>query len=185
MRYLVKARVKPGREKALLKAIADGSLGQGSVAGDEYQHNMQQARVAPNGIAHWVETCFCATPLDEANHLQHDHDGDGNDNKALNGIDCYPMQKSREGGCRPGLLHCPRNGVGRPVAGEFVHQPHEPVPDKWAEREPQPRKVVAHRAEPARPRGSSSGIPNPFDHRLRLPWKNGGRDESRWPVAAP
>ena len=65
MRYLVKARVKLGREKALLDAIADGSLGQGSVAGDEYQHNMQQARVAPNGIAHWVETCFCATPLDE------------------------------------------------------------------------------------------------------------------------
>ena len=65
MRYLVKARVKLGREKALLNAIADGSLGQGSVAGDEYQHNMQQARVAPNGIAHWVETCFCATPLAE------------------------------------------------------------------------------------------------------------------------
>jgi len=65
MRYLVKARVKLGREKALLDAIADGSLGQGSVAGDEYQHNMQQARVAPNGIAHWVETCFCATPLAE------------------------------------------------------------------------------------------------------------------------
>ena len=65
MRYLVKARLKLGREKALLNAIADGSLGRGSVAGDEYQHNMQQARVAPNGIAHWVETCFCATPLDE------------------------------------------------------------------------------------------------------------------------
>jgi hypothetical protein len=65
MRYLVKARLKLGREKALLNAIADGSLGRGSVAGDEYQHNMQQARVAPNGIAHWVETCFCATPLAE------------------------------------------------------------------------------------------------------------------------
>ena len=34
MRYLVKARVKRGRETALLKAIADGSLGRGSVAGD-------------------------------------------------------------------------------------------------------------------------------------------------------
>ena len=65
MRYLVKARVKPGREKALLKAIADGSLGRGSVAGDEYLHNMQEARVAPHGAAHWVETCFCATPLAE------------------------------------------------------------------------------------------------------------------------
>lgn len=65
MRYLVKARVKPGREKALLKAIANGSLGRGSVAGDEYLHNMQEARVAANGAAHWVETCFCATPLAE------------------------------------------------------------------------------------------------------------------------
>jgi hypothetical protein len=65
MRYLVKARVKPGREKALLQSIEDGTLGQGSVAGDEYFHNMQQARVDEKGIAHWVETCFCATPLEE------------------------------------------------------------------------------------------------------------------------
>ena len=65
MRYLVKARVKRGRERALLTAIKDGTLGQGSVAGDEYLHNMREARVAPNGTAHWVETCFCATPLAE------------------------------------------------------------------------------------------------------------------------
>lgn len=65
MRYLVKARVKPGREKALRKAIADGALGQGSVAGDEYLHNMRQAGVDEHGNAHWVETCFCATPLEE------------------------------------------------------------------------------------------------------------------------
>ena len=65
MRYLVKARVKPGREKALLKAVQDGTLGAGSVAGDEYLHDMQQARVTADGTAHWVETCFCATPLEE------------------------------------------------------------------------------------------------------------------------
>jgi len=65
MRYLVKARVKRGRKAVLLKAIDDGSLGRGSVAGDEYLHNMREARVAPNGVAHWVETCFCATPLAE------------------------------------------------------------------------------------------------------------------------
>jgi hypothetical protein len=65
MRYLVKARVKHGREKALCDAIANGSLGRGSIAGDEYLHDMQQARVGDDGIAHWVETCFCATPLDE------------------------------------------------------------------------------------------------------------------------
>jgi len=65
MRYLVKARVKPGREKALLQSIEDGTLGRGSVAGDEYLHNMQQARVDQHGTAHWVEVCFCATPLEE------------------------------------------------------------------------------------------------------------------------
>src|SRR5678816_3082664 len=65
MRYLVKARVKRGQEKALLRAIEDGSLGKGSIAGDEYEHDMQQARLDGNGTAHWVETCFCSTPLEE------------------------------------------------------------------------------------------------------------------------
>lgn len=65
MRYLVKARVKPGREAALLAAIDDGSLGRGSIAGDEYLHDVQHARVDEQGVARWVETCFCATPLDE------------------------------------------------------------------------------------------------------------------------
>ena len=65
MRYLVKARVKPGKENPLLQAITDGTLGQGSIAGDEYVYNMQQSRVCEDGVAHWVETCFCATPLEE------------------------------------------------------------------------------------------------------------------------
>jgi hypothetical protein len=65
MRYLVKARVKPGREAALLAAIRDGRLGRGSIAGDEYLHNMQQARLAADGTAKWVEVCFCDTPLAE------------------------------------------------------------------------------------------------------------------------
>jgi hypothetical protein len=65
MRYLVKARVKPGRGKSLLEAVKTGDLGKGSVAGDEYRYNMQNARVDANGTAHWVETCFCATPLAE------------------------------------------------------------------------------------------------------------------------
>jgi hypothetical protein len=65
MRYLVKARLKPGKTKALLEAVESGTLGKGSVAGDEYAYNMQQARVTVDGTAHWVETCFCATPLEE------------------------------------------------------------------------------------------------------------------------
>jgi hypothetical protein len=51
MRYLIKARVKPGKEQALLKAIDDGTLGRGSVAGDEYLWDMQHARVTPGGTA--------------------------------------------------------------------------------------------------------------------------------------
>jgi hypothetical protein len=65
MRYLVTARVKPGREAALLKAIEDGTLGAGSVAGDEYLRNMSDARLCQNGDVRWVEICFCAVPLDE------------------------------------------------------------------------------------------------------------------------
>src|SRR5205814_9439295 len=47
------------------KAIADGSLGRGSIAGDEYLYDMETARVHAKGEAHWVETCFCDPPLAE------------------------------------------------------------------------------------------------------------------------
>jgi hypothetical protein len=63
MRYLVRARVKPGREAALLRAIDEGTLGRGSVAGGEYLRNMRDARLCDDGTAHWVEACFCALPL--------------------------------------------------------------------------------------------------------------------------
>ena len=65
MRYLVTARVRKGQRDALKRAIADGSLGEGSVAGDEYVRDMAHARELPDGRVKWVETCFCATPLQE------------------------------------------------------------------------------------------------------------------------
>ncbi|HYG35280.1 MAG TPA: hypothetical protein VEC99_10875, partial [Clostridia bacterium] len=65
MRYLVKARVRPGQEKALLAAIESGRLGEGSVAGDEYLEDMAKARVGEDGVCQWVEVCFCPTPLQE------------------------------------------------------------------------------------------------------------------------
>ena len=65
MRYLVTARVKPGREAALLEAIESKKLGAGSVAGGEYLRNMRDARVATDGKTRWVEVCFCDIPLDE------------------------------------------------------------------------------------------------------------------------
>jgi hypothetical protein len=65
MRYLVTARVKPGRERELLAAIESGQLGRGSIAGVEYLRNMTDARIRDNGTIRWVEVWFCAVPLDE------------------------------------------------------------------------------------------------------------------------
>ena len=65
MRYLVRAKVKAGREAELLRAIDAGTLGAGSVAGDEYLRNMRDARLCDDGTARWVEVCYCTEPLDE------------------------------------------------------------------------------------------------------------------------
>lgn len=66
MRYLVRARVKPGRERALAEAIARGTLGEGSVAEGEYLRNVHDARlVSDDETARWVEICYCPTPLQE------------------------------------------------------------------------------------------------------------------------
>jgi hypothetical protein len=65
VRYLVKAKVKPGKTEPLLRAIASETLGRGSIAGDEYLHNMREARLDEAGVATWIETCFCDPPLEE------------------------------------------------------------------------------------------------------------------------
>ena len=66
MRYLVTARLKESRAGALTKAIDEGSLGRGSIAGGEYLRNMDEARAADDGRVRWVEVCYCSTPLAEA-----------------------------------------------------------------------------------------------------------------------
>ena len=63
MRYLVRARLKPGREAELLDAIEQEKLGQGSVAEGEYLRNMKDARLCEDQTARWVEVCYCPTPL--------------------------------------------------------------------------------------------------------------------------
>lgn len=73
MRYLVTARVRPGREADLLRAIESGTLGLGSVAGDEYLRNMAQARLTSNGEICWVEVCFCWEPLEEERPYWEEH----------------------------------------------------------------------------------------------------------------
>lgn len=61
----MKGLVKSGKSRDLLRAIDDGTLGKGSIAGDEYLHDMEQARVNGEGVAIWIETCFCDPPLAE------------------------------------------------------------------------------------------------------------------------
>ena len=65
MRYLITARVKPGKAGALREAIADETLGRGSVAEGEYLRNMNEARLRSDGRVQWVEVCYCATPIQE------------------------------------------------------------------------------------------------------------------------
>ena len=65
VRYLVKAKVKTDKSESLLRSISDATLGKGSIAGDEYIYNMNEARLNDYGVATWVETCFCDPPLAE------------------------------------------------------------------------------------------------------------------------
>lgn len=65
MRYLVRARVKPGSESDLLRAIENKTLGQGSVAEGEYLRNMTDARLCADETVRWVEVCYCPAPLQE------------------------------------------------------------------------------------------------------------------------
>src|SRR5579864_6987899 len=104
MRYLVRAKVKPGRESDLLKAIENQSLGEGSAAEGEYLRNMQDARLCDDQTARWVEVCYCPTPLQEERpyweeyfHLNRIHDAhdrrkcrdeNGTEPWACNGCDC-------------------------------------------------------------------------------------------------
>ena len=131
MRYLVKARVKPGREKALLKAIADGTLGKGSIAGDEYQYDLQHARVGDDRVARWVETCFCATPLAEerpyweeyfelvrvqdAHHRDRCRDLNGQEPWACSDCDCTEKLERRLIGMGRPFLEILRHVVGEGV----------------------------------------------------------------------
>lgn len=104
MRYLVRGRVKAGREIKLLKAIEEKTLGVGSVAEGEYLRNMEDARLSEDQTARWVEICYCPTPLQEERphweeyfeleRVQDAHDRrkcrdeDGTEPWACDGCDC-------------------------------------------------------------------------------------------------
>jgi hypothetical protein len=136
MRYLVTARVKPGRETALLRAVEEGTLGSGSVAGDEYLRNMTDARLRDDGSVRWVEVCFCPTPLEEERpyweefftfeRVQDAHgrhrcrDLDGSEPWACCGCDCTARLEAKLAGQGRPLLEVLREAVigtgGRPCS---------------------------------------------------------------------
>jgi hypothetical protein len=132
MRYLVRARVKPGCEGDLLHSIKNETLGQGSVAEGEYLRNMQDARLYPDQTARWVEVCYCPTPLleerqyweeyFELTRVQDAHDRrkcrdeNGTESWACSDCDCTARleQKLKESGKR--FLDSLRCGVTNDVA---------------------------------------------------------------------
>ncbi|HLF11250.1 MAG TPA: hypothetical protein VJA26_08540 [Gammaproteobacteria bacterium] len=130
MRYLVRARVKPGLERPLLRAIERRVLGRGSVAGGEYLRNMAEARVAEDGTVKWVEVCFCATPLDEerpyweryfdlarvqdAHHRRTCRDLDGSEPWACENCDCTKrLERKLAGHGEPFLDRLRREAAGQ------------------------------------------------------------------------
>ena len=73
MRYLVKARLRPGQATPLAKTIEEENLGAGSIAGGEHLQDMAQARKLNDGSVRWVEVCFCPTPLQEERPYWEEH----------------------------------------------------------------------------------------------------------------
>ena len=58
MRNLLGARVKPGRRADLLRALEDGSFGEGFPYGD-LGEMLGEGRVDASGTIRWVEVCYC------------------------------------------------------------------------------------------------------------------------------
>ena len=127
MRYLVRARVKPGREKSLMEAIERGTLGQGSVAEGEYLRNMSEARLLPGEEARWVEICYCPTPLQEerpyweeffslvkvqdAHDRRNCRDHNGSEPWACNDCDCTERLEQKLENSGSPFLKCLRKSV--------------------------------------------------------------------------
>ena len=58
MRYLLGARVRPGRRAELLRALEAGTFGEGFPYGD-LGEMLCKGRVDDSGVIRWVEVCYC------------------------------------------------------------------------------------------------------------------------------
>lgn len=134
MRYLVTARLKLEREAALREAIADETLGAGSVAEGEYLRDMAQARRLADGRVRWVEVCFCPTPLEEerpyweeyfellrfqdAHSRRKCRDASGEEPWACSGCDCTARLEERMAGWGEPFLEALESSLAaQPIPG--------------------------------------------------------------------
>lgn len=134
MRYLVRARVKPGRENDLLEVIEQQTLGQGSVAEGEYLRNMQEARLCADDTARWVEVCYCPTPLleerpfweeyfdlarvQDAHDRRKCRDENGSEPWACSDCDCTRRLEAKLSKSGKAFLDSLRSGAGPECAGK-------------------------------------------------------------------
>jgi len=61
--YAVSGKLIPHRAGEFHARLIDGSIAAQRPDGAEIVAAMQRARVAPDGVARWIETCYCPTPL--------------------------------------------------------------------------------------------------------------------------
>jgi hypothetical protein len=67
MRYLLAARIRPDAKADLLKALEDGSFGDGFPYGD-LGKVICTGRVDESGLIRWVEVCYCREYFGVAMH---------------------------------------------------------------------------------------------------------------------
>ena len=61
--YAVSAKLIADRAPEFYTRLTDGSIAAQRPDGAEIVAAMQRARIGPDGMARWTETCYCATPL--------------------------------------------------------------------------------------------------------------------------
>lgn len=154
MRYLVRARLKTGHERALLDAIDNETLGEGSVAEGEYLRNMRQARLVADESLRWVEVCYCPEPLLEERPYWEEHfeltkvqdahdrrrcrDQNGSEPWACGGCDCTERLESKLETLGRPFLSCLRQKV---AVLRSTAQPASSKPDSSVDAHPLLRRT--------------------------------------------
>jgi len=142
MRYLVRAKVRPGLLQPLLGAIDDEMLGRGSVAEGEYLRNMKDARLMGDGTVRWVEICYCPTPLleerpyweryfeltqvQDAHDRRRCRDRNGTEPRACGDCDCTEKLEMKLANMGRSFVECLRQQLRGSACGDGSTRPSLP-----------------------------------------------------------